>query len=107
MRCGGCGAKVGATTLSRVLARLKREVPFANASANGVLVGLDSPEDCAVVAPDRRGRATVHTVDFFRSFVKDPYLFGKVAALPALLCRRHFAVCLVVVSGHEHTCTFY
>jgi len=27
-----------------------------------VLVGLDSPDDCAVVAPDPQGRATVHTV---------------------------------------------
>ena len=84
MRCGGCGAKVGATVLSNVLRRLKAEVRMADAVANCVLVGLDAPDDCAVVAPDPRGRASVHTVDFFRSFIQDPYVFGKIAANHAL-----------------------
>jgi len=57
---------------------------MADSAKNKVLVGLDSPDDCAVVAPDPQGRATVHTVDFFRSFIKDPYLFGKIAANHAL-----------------------
>lgn len=84
MRCGGCGAKVGATVLSNVMKRLKAEIPMADAVKNQVLVGLDSPDDCAVVAPDPQGRATVHTVDFFRSFIKDPFTFGKIAANHAL-----------------------
>jgi len=84
MRCGGCGAKVGATSLSRVLAKLREQAPFADDAKNGVIVGLDSPDDCAVVLPDPEGRASIHTVDFFRSFVKDPYIFGKIAANHAL-----------------------
>ena len=51
MRCGGCGAKVGATVLSNVMRRLREEVPMADATKNQVLVGLDAPDDCAVVAP--------------------------------------------------------
>jgi len=31
--------------------RLREEVPMADATKNKVLVGLDAPDDCAVVAP--------------------------------------------------------
>ena len=51
MRCGGCGAKEGATALANVMRRLREEVPMADATKNKVLVGLDAPDDCAVVAP--------------------------------------------------------
>lgn len=67
MRCGGCGAKVGATVLSNVMKRLKSKT----ITRPEVLVGLDSPDDCAVVAPEPNF-ASVHTVDFFRSFIDDP-----------------------------------
>ena len=77
MRCGGCGAKVGASVLSRVMARL--DIPTNPA----VDVGLDQPDDAAVITVPP-GKVAVHTVDFFRSFVDDPYIFGQVAAVHAL-----------------------
>ena len=78
MRCGGCGAKVGATTLSRALARLPRRPP-----RDGVLLGLADRDDAAAISvPD--GQALLQSTDFFRALVDDPYLFGRIAAIHAL-----------------------
>lgn len=77
MRCGGCGAKVGATVLSRALGTI------TPAPRDDVLVGLDAPDDAAVVDTGNP-RLAVHTVDYFRAIVDDPYLFGKIAANHAL-----------------------
>jgi selenide, water dikinase len=73
MRCGGCGAKVGATILQRALGNLHP------VQRSDVLIGLKDPDDAAVVRVPP-GMAVVHSVDFFRAFIDDPYIFGKVAA---------------------------
>jgi selenide,water dikinase len=85
MRCGGCGSKIPGDVLSRVLKRL--DIP----EDPRVLLGCRDGEDAAVhrVQPDRFGAkpdklVEVQTVDFFKSFVDDPYLFGRIAALNAL-----------------------
>ncbi len=77
MRCGGCGAKVGSTLLSRVVGELPAR------RHDDVLVGLDAPDDAAVfeVPP---GKVMVQSVDYFRAFIDDPYLFGRIAANHAL-----------------------
>ena len=77
IRCGGCGAKVGSTVLGRVVARLPVQ------RGDGVMLGLDAPDDAAVLeVPD--GKLLVQSVDYFRAFVDDPYLFGRIAANHAL-----------------------
>ena len=73
MRCGGCGSKVGATVLDRVLARLS---PVAR---DDVIVGLQSPDDASVEQVPT-GMVAVRTVDAFRPIVDDPYTFGRVTA---------------------------
>ncbi len=77
MRCGGCGAKVGAEVLEGALAGLPRM------AGPGVLIGLDAPDDAAVMQPPA-GMAVVQSVDHFRAFIDDPFVFGQIAAAHAL-----------------------
>ncbi len=81
MRCGGCGAKVGATVLSRALGNLEP------APRKEVLVGLDAPDDAAVV--DTGGpRLAVHTVDYFRWHRRRPLSVRQDRGEPR--ARRYF-----------------
>src|SRR5207244_10984100 len=85
MRCGGCGSKISSDVLSAVLKRL--DLP----DDPRVLLGCRAGEDAAV----HRGRpelfgpgpdklVEVQTVDYFKAFVDDAYLFVRIAALHAI-----------------------
>jgi selenide,water dikinase len=75
--CGGCGSKLGASTLALSLNKL--DIPEDDA----VLLGVKDGEDCALT------RFSEHTlclqsIDQFRSFISDPYLLGQIATQHAL-----------------------
>jgi selenide, water dikinase len=78
MRCGGCAAKVGPDPLAAALARLPRPVASAD-----IAIGLDAPDDAAVIRWGK-GPLLVQSVDQFRAFIDDAYIFGRIAANHAL-----------------------
>lgn len=75
--CAGCGAKVGAGTLSRLLQG------FPTHYDPNLIVGYDKSDDAGVYVVNR-DTALVTTTDFFPPIVDDPYLFGQIAAANAL-----------------------
>jgi selenide,water dikinase len=84
--CGGCASKLGADVLEEALAGLGFVDPAdvtATAAAQGLIAGLDLPDDAAVhlVAPDL---AVIGTLDFFPPLVDDPRTYGEIAAANAL-----------------------
>jgi selenide,water dikinase len=83
MRCGGCGAKVDASTVSRVLNAVhQRQVKRAKQKSLPPPPPFD--HDDSAIVPIHGGGAMIHTIDYFRSFISDPFMFGKVAAVHAL-----------------------
>lgn len=76
-KCAGCGAKVGAGTLARLLEGLR-----VHHDPN-LLVGFDKSDDASVYRISDE-LALVQTVDFFPPIADDPYLFGQIAAANAL-----------------------
>lgn len=98
MRCGGCGAKVSSSVLQNVLAQL-------NIKSNTDVVS-ELGDDAAIINPPV-GMQWVQSVDFFRSFIDDPYLFGRVAAnhglgdIYAMGAKPHSALVTAVIPyGH-------
>ena len=74
MRCGGCGSKLNATLLAKVL----RDLP--QPKFPHVVQGVG--DDAAVLAVNDRAQAL--TTDGFRSMVDDPYQFGRIGVQHAL-----------------------
>lgn len=75
--CAGCGAKVGAG----VLAKLLSDLPTLQ--DENLLVGFDKSDDAAVYKI-KQDLAIVQTLDFFPPIADDPYTFGQIAATNAL-----------------------
>lgn len=76
-KCAGCGAKVGAGVLARLLSDIKVHTDPR------LLVGFDKSDDASVykISDDL---AIVQTVDFFPPIADEPYIYGAIAATNAL-----------------------
>jgi len=74
---GGCGAKIGAGELSKLLTGL----PVFH--DENLIVGYDSSDDAAVYRINDE-TSIITTADFFPPMVNDPITFGKIAAANAL-----------------------
>ncbi len=75
--CAGCGAKVGAGTLSKLLEG------FRTHTDPRLIVGYDKSDDASVYVIDEN-TALVQTTDFFPPIVDDPFLYGVIGATNAL-----------------------
>lgn len=75
--CAGCGAKMGAGTLAKMLDGFKTH------SDPRLIVGYDKSDDASVYVLDEN-TALIQTTDFFPPIVDEPYLYGKIAATNAL-----------------------
>ena len=75
--CAGCGAKLGAGTLAKLLT----DLPVIR--DDRLIVGFDTSDDACVYRLDDEN-ALVQTLDFFPPIVDDPYMFGQIAACNAL-----------------------
>lgn len=71
MRCGGCGGKVAGTILSRALNRVTAS------SGPDIVLGMDAREDVSAIQIPC-GKALIQSVDFFRTFLDDPFVFGRI-----------------------------
>lgn len=76
-KCAGCGAKVGAGTLARMLEG------FRTHTDPRLIVGYDKSDDASVFVINEE-TALIQTTDFFPPIVDDPFLYGKIAAANAL-----------------------
>ena len=76
-KCAGCGAKVGAGVLAKLLDGIRVH------NDPNLLVGFDKSDDASVYKISDE-LALVQTVDFFPPIDDDPYTFGQIAATNAL-----------------------
>ncbi|MGB3655981.1 MAG: selenide, water dikinase SelD, partial [Rivularia sp. (in: cyanobacteria)] len=74
MHCSGCGSKVGGNILSKVLQRI-RESQLTE--GEDIIIGLDLPDDAAVVKVPT-GKVMVQSIDYFTSLINDPYIFAQI-----------------------------
>ena len=75
--CAGCGAKLGAGTLAKMLEG------FRTHADPRLIVGYDKSDDASVYVLDDN-TALIQTTDFFPPIVDDPFLYGRIAAVNAM-----------------------
>ncbi|EAZ89237.1 selenide, water dikinase SelD [Crocosphaera chwakensis] len=71
MPCNGCASKVGSSLLQKTLQRLD-----INQNPE-IIVGLASPDDAAIIDISEQ-ELLVETIDYFPSFISDPFVFGQI-----------------------------
>ncbi len=57
--------------------KVRHEFPAFGAANQNLLIGLDSPDDAAVMKVPE-GEVMVHTVDFFTAMVDDPFVLAQI-----------------------------
>lgn len=72
--CAGCGAKVGAGSLVKLLEGFKSHTD------ENLIVGYDKSDDASVYRLDEN-TALIQTTDFFPPIVDDAYLYGRIAEI--------------------------
>lgn len=75
--CAGCGAKMGAGTLARMLEG------FQTHADPRLIVGYEKSDDASVYVLDEN-TALIQTTDFFPPIADDPFLYGRIAAVNAM-----------------------
>lgn len=83
MRCGGCGSKIG----SQILTRCLKQVQSYGISRSDVIASVG--DDAALVlspshSSDSSVKYLVHSIDYFKTFLSDPFVIGQIAANHAL-----------------------
>ena len=95
IHCRGCGSKVGSNALSLAIQKVRQDFPGFGTSTNDQLIGLDTPDDAAVMMVPQ-GQVMVHTVDFFTAMVDDPFVFAQI-------CLKHCLSDLYAMGATPHS----
>lgn len=75
---GGCGCKLDPSKLKEILGQLS-----SGTSHEGLVVGFDTADDCAVYEYAENDYL-LFTTDFFTPLIDDPFLYGSLSAANAL-----------------------
>lgn len=90
MRCGGCGAKVGGSILSRVISQL------SISQQASVILGVHNSDDAAALQLPNDSQLLLQSIDNFKGLVSNPFQQGQLAALHALSD-------IYAMGGHAHS----
>jgi len=75
--------------------KVRGDFPDFGTSTDDLLIGLDAPDDAAVMKVPE-GQVMVHTVDFFTAMVDDPFVFAQI-------CLQHCLSDLYAMGANPHS----